>query len=353
MRVCIVTVYNSINSGSYWQARTLEIILERLGAEVFFLKRPNTDKSSASKINQISSIIKRFLKSGVLEAKLQYESFKDFHKCQEVFNVVPNKKERFSNIDLFILGSDTIWNIDNEFFAKNYKMFFGGIFENKDVISYAVSVANTSLDKIKRYKDIPKMLDNMKAISVRDEQTYEIAKKLSKNEIHMVCDPTLLLTRKEYEKMEKNPKEKNYIFLYLFSKLTVEQEIDIINFAKKRNLTIVNGLNNHKFGDKIVINSPNNFLNHMLYADYVITDTFHGTVFSTNLNKEFVVINRNIKKVNNFLDRVNLDKRLVNGDRKISDIFNEKIDYKVCNYEIENFRNKSIEFIKKYIDKKN
>lgn len=350
MKVCIVTVYNSINSGSYWQARTLKIMLERLGAEVFFLKRPNTKKSSASKINKIKSIIKRFLKGGFIEGKLQYKSFKDFHKYQEGFKIIPNKKKYFSNIDLFILGSDTIWNIDSEFFAKNYEIFFGGIFKDKDVISYAASVANTSLEKIKKYKDIPQMLDDMKGISVRDEQTYNVVKKLSKNEIHIVCDPTLLLRREEYEKMEKRPKEKNYIFLYLFSKLTVEQERDIINFARKKNLTVVNGLNNHKFGDKIVINSPNNFLNHMLYADYVITDTFHGTVFSVNLNKEFVAINRNIKKVNNFLSITDLDKRLINDDRKISDIISEKIDYKVCNDKIENFRNKSVEFIKKYLN---
>lgn len=349
MKICIVTVYNSINSGSFWQARALEITLQKLGIEVVYLKRKNTINSSSSRINQMAILCKRLLTKGFNEMLTQYNVYKGFKKANKVFEIIPNKEMYFKDIDLFILGSDTIWNLDVKFFEKNYRIFFGGIFKDKKVISYAASIANTHIEKLKEHKDIPMMLDNMKAISVRDEQTYKVINELSKNDIELVCDPTLLLTKKDYMEMENKPKDKNYIFMYLFSKLTNEQIEDIRNFAKSNGLKIIDVNNSYTYRDKDIINTPNNFLNYMLYADFIVTDTFHGTVFASNFQKRFVVVNKNKKKVNNFLKMINLESRLVNNDGIISEKFLEEIDYISCNQEIEKFRNKSIEFIKKQL----
>ena len=84
----------------------------------------------------------------------------------------------FNDIDCFILGSDTIWNLDNKYFASNYKRYFGGIFGDKKVITYVASVGNTPLETFKEYSDIPNMLEKISHISVRDEDTYHIVKNL-------------------------------------------------------------------------------------------------------------------------------------------------------------------------------
>lgn len=350
MKICIVTVYNSINSGSFWQAKALGKIFESLGAEVVYLKRKNSIDSSSSVINQALFILKKLLKHGFFESKRAYQMISDFKKNQANFNIIPNKEKFFNDIDLFVLGSDTIWNLDSHFFSNNYKIYFGGIFKNKKVISYAASIANTSIGTIKKYKEIPIMLNNMKGISVRDENTYRMVKELSQNNVQIVCDPTLLLTRQEYLNMGKNPKEKkNYIFLYLFSKLSKDQAKNIKEFAQKHNLKIIGGVNNDEYCDKCIVNSPNNFLNYMLYADYIITDTFHGTIFSANLEKNFVVINRNKQKVNNFLETVKLNNRLIN-EGTITEKFTETINYDYCNEKLEEFRNESLNFIKNYLD---
>ena len=80
MRVCIVTVYNSINSGSFWQARALGLFLESLGIDVVYLKRENSIESSSSKIYQISYIMKKFIKNGFDESRRAYQMFRDFKK---------------------------------------------------------------------------------------------------------------------------------------------------------------------------------------------------------------------------------------------------------------------------------
>ena len=162
MRICIVTVYNSMNSGGSWQAKALETFLKQEGHEVCFLKRSNSGGAPSSKINMAIKVLRRLVGHGVNEAKLQYNIFKKFLEEEKQFEIIPNNK-KFENIDLFILGSDTIWDLDRRFFRKNYKTFFGGIFGNKKVITYAASVGNTKIEKIKKYKDIPQMLNGMQA----------------------------------------------------------------------------------------------------------------------------------------------------------------------------------------------
>lgn len=345
MKVCIVTVYNSINSGSYWQARALGIVLEKLGINVVYLDRENSTTSSSSFVFQLKLIVKKFIKYGLTESKRYYRMFKEFRTHKKDFKVIPNNKKYFKDIDMFILGSDTIWNLDSDFFSERYMTYFGGEFENKNVISYAASVGNTSIETFNKYNDIPIMLNKLKFISVRDQETYNIVKRLCLNDIELVCDPTLLLTKDDYRNIETAPRENKYIFLYLFNTLSDEQIEDIKEFAKKNNLQIISGVNNYKYCDKCIVNAPNTFLNYMIYADYIVTDTFHGTIFSINLEKNFVVINREKKKVNDFLYRFDLNDRLITFE-SISDKFTKKIDYNNTSRKIDNFRKKSLNFLK-------
>lgn len=344
MKVCIVTVYNSINSGSFWQAKALGVILERIGMDVFYLKRKNNARASSSNINKFTSIIKRFLKDGLSSAKNQYNIFKDFELCQKEFNVIKNKSKIFDQIDCFILGSDTIWNLDDKFFSTNYKIYFGGIFNNKKVISYGASIGNTSLETIRKYLTIPKMLEKIKFISVRDEETYSVIKELSLKPVKLVCDPTLLLTKGYYKSVEPIPREKGYIFLYLFSKLSLDQIDEIRRFANRKSLKIIDGIRNKLYCDYHVVNSPYTFLNYMLYADYIITDTYHGVVFSTNLEKEFICINRKKKKVSDFLERVDLKDRLVNDDDITSKFLTKTVFH---SDKIQRMRVNSLKFLKR------
>lgn len=351
MKVCIVTVYNSINSGSFWQARALGIVLNSLGIEVVYLRRKNTFFSTSSKIYQLMIIMNALLKKGIRKTEKVTKIYKEFAECQKVFKVIPNKKIYFNDIDLFILGSDTIWNLDSKFFDKNYKTFFGGDFKGKDVISYAASIANTSLDKIKKYKDIPEMLNNMKGISVRDEKTYKMVDELSNNDVKIVCDPTMLLRKEDYKNIEKTPIERDkYVLLYLFQSLTEEQIRNIKEFASKKKLKIINIVNDVNWSNKNILNTPNNFLNYMLYADYIITDTFHGSIFSINLNKQVVIIDRNKNKVNEFVKNIGLKEKLIN-DNNISDNLEKIIDYSFINSKLEEFRYKSLNFLREQINK--
>ena len=344
MKICIVTVYNSINSGSFWQARALGILLEKLGHEVYYYKR-NT--GSASKLNQLKEVLKKIAKLKFRQAITTAKDISNYNKASKIFKVISKDSEIYKNIDCFILGSDTIWNTDNKYFYENYKKYFGQIFENKKIISYAPSVANTSYEKLNRINNLSELINNIESISVRDNRTCEIIKKFTSKSVTLVCDPTMLLSKSDYKLMEQKPIEKNdYIFLYLFENLSIKNEDELKQFAKKNNLKIYSRKQNNKFADKCVENSPSSFLNYMLNAKYVITDTFHGTIFSINLEKEFVVIDRNKNKVNEVVERLGMRDRLINPiESNIIEKLENKINYEKIRRYIEEYRNNSIKFL--------
>lgn len=349
MKLSIVTVYNSINSGSFWQAKALEIYLKNKGHEVYFYKRNNKGiRASSSKINQLLKKIKMILNGRIEDLKIFNSTLKAFDKMTSKFNVIDKNSKIYKDIDCFILGSDTIWNVNEEYFYKEYRTYFGGIFDKKRVISYAASVGNTNEAIIKKLPNITKYIDNIKEISVRDNHTLAIVNNISNNEPFLVCDPTLLLSKRDYEKIIESysvekPKDK-YIFIYLFENLEESQIRDVISYAKKNKLKIISGTRKFKWCDECIINEPLNFLNYMLNAYYVITDTFHGTIFSVNLNKQFSVIERNKNKVNEFLNYVNMSDRKENY--KVITNFSNTIDYEKDNIEL----NKYIQYSKEFLN---
>ena len=220
MKICIVTVYDSLNSGSFWQAYALKCFLENKGNEVFFLKRNIKDRMnliiSHSK-KTIGFFLFKGIKSGINKVKINHS----FWKLQKNFNTVTYKEAE--KMDLIIIGSDTLWNIDDVFFKKNYKLFFGGKFINNKQITYAISSANAQTEEVCKLESLNNYINNFEAISVRDNKTKSLIKDIYNRKIFEVCDPTFLLEKKDYEKMVISNKIKDkYIFLYLFHKYQIQ-----------------------------------------------------------------------------------------------------------------------------------
>lgn len=312
MKVCIVTVYNSINSGSYWQAFALGWKLEQLGHKVCYYKREAADGSSNSKKSQVIQMVKTLLKYGAGAAIKYGQMVSEFQKCEKRFSVVDNDQS-LNAIDCFILGSDTIWNLQSEYFKKNYDIFFGRRFLPKRVVSFAASLANTTKEEFASIPELSDIVNHWDAIGVRDTRTKEIISDFSHHNVFLVCDPTLLLDLNDYKRWVHKPDESKYIFVYAFERLSRNQAEELVSFAKENQLIIINGGARPKpwYCDKTIVNSPDLFLDYMYYAEYVVTDTFHGTAFSINFKKNFAVAYRNKKKVIDLLHQMDLDDRLV------------------------------------------
>lgn len=351
VNICIVTVYDSINSGSFWQAYALGYVLKKLGHQVYYFQREKKGGASSSKCIQIKNLVKTTLKYGLRASFRYFQSLYEFNIAKKKFNIISNKKSEIDRMDCFVLGSDTIWNLDSKYFTKNYKIYWGLNFANKKTITYAGTVANTPKEVFYNNSELLVAVNLWDRIGVRDEYTREIISSMTKKAVEIVCDPTFLLTRQEYRKMINTHQHNKHIFLYLFEDISDEQSKELREFAQKNGLEIVQGINNrHNISrDREIVNSPNSFLQFFYSAEYIITDTFHGTAFSVNLQKQFVVIERSKNKVNDLLSRLEFVDRLAKENESLIPFLSESIDYGMRYAAVEKFRNDSLSFLRKAI----
>ena len=336
----IITVYNSLNPGSYLQALALYNVIQKEYGEVSFLCTKTRNPIKESLKQSIKLIIK-------MEFKYAFKQFVMGVKYQKLINKFNISYKKDDN-DIFILGSDEIWNIARNEMIK-YPIFWGEGLNKKKCISYAPSINYATKEQLESCEYVRKNLEEIYSISVRDTYSKEILQQINNRNIIEVCDPTLLLDRDYYKKIESKKSFKNYIFVYASpSKLTKEEINDIIKFAKKTNKKLISYNIYHQWCDEVVYGEPSVFLSLIHNADYVFTSTFHGTIFSLIYNKQFVVFGKN-KKVEEIIKKVKLNNFY--KDNNIDGIIKQKIDYTNINSLLDKERDIGLYYLNSNINK--
>lgn len=263
--------------------------------------------------------------------------------------------------DIMIVGSDVVWAQRNG--GVNQIRFLNFKIKNDfKKISYAASFGKDYIPK-ENEKLVKKYLMDFDAISVREKSSIALLNKLKINNVQHVCDPTLLLTKTEWKKIEEKVNDINgkFIFVYLLGK-SKKQRDAIKKFANARELKIVNIPNANGIYDIVDENfadyniedcSPENWIWLINNSEYFFTDSFHGSIFSVIFEKKFAVLKREYDvNINNrmidFLNNIGQIDKFIN----VEDL--NKIDKFVWDYErisnyVEEFRKKSIKFLKNNI----
>ena len=208
-----------------------------------------------------------------------------------------NELERAAvQFDYVVLGSDQVWHPIN-YGSHYYTMEW--VPDNIPKITYAASFGVSSIPK-NQWKGTAKYLKRIESITVREQKGAEIVKELTGRDVPVVVDPTLLLDAKEWNNVCLPIDEKDeYIFCYFLGNNASAREY-AKKIKKKTGLKIlcipfmdeINKID-FNFGDKQLFDvGPGEFLSYIKNARYVITDSFHGTVFSIIFHKQFVVFNR-------------------------------------------------------------
>lgn len=263
-----------------------------------------------------------------------------------------------------LVGSDQLWlpvNIVADYYTLNF------VPENVNKISFATSFGVSQIPE--KYKEqYKKFLNRIENLSVREDAGVKLVKSLTDRDAKLVCDPTLLFNKEEWmaiQKEERLIKEK-YIFCYFLGK-TIEYRKFAERLKEKTGYKIVslNHLDEYvKYSDQFADEAPfdigpSEFLNLIRNAEFVCTDSFHGTVFSLINQKKFFVFRRyqNKSKVstNSRLDSllkiVNLSDRMLNGDEAVEGLMEKEIDYEVVSHKLEEFREESKEFLRGALEK--
>ncbi len=346
MKIGVVTVFKSINPGSFLQAWALKEKLSSMGHSVSFI---DYDSLSNAKFGTIKAVIKCCFKLRFKRAKSFVERTRGFNKLQKTFNIA---KLNDPSLDLCVFGSDTIWNFDDRFFGEKAS-FFTGANVSLPCYSYAVSVGSTNEQTFMKNEIAVKAISKFKNIAVRDDNTYNIVTKIySKDNVVYTVDPTILIDRNQYLDQFSSKKivsQKNLV-VYYFGSMSNDLLQSIKGFATKRGLKIIYvGLHDERF-DECYTTTPQNFITMFANADYIFTNTFHGCVFSTIFNKQFATDAVNKTKVKEFLERFNLSERKVFETEQLEQVFCKAVDYNKVNEIIEKEKKKSIDYLYKIVE---
>lgn len=374
-KVGIVSLFNlnNVNYGNRLQAYALNYYLGNnyTNLEVYSLLFSNLFEAKYKTANlNIWKYLKNKIRRGYLkltrQSLLSFEIGKRMERlnsfCIENISMIkePLKWEDLNetNYDVFIVGSDIIWGQTNGYLNKIAFLDFKNKSEFKR-IAYAPSfgrdwIPNENVSKLKEY------LERFEAVSVRENSSVQMLEDVGVRNVVHVLDPTLLLSASEWHNIEEKPniEVKEYIFVYLLGK-DKSIRAKITSFAKKMGLKIItvpyaNGENNNadkNFGDVPLMDcSIQEWIWLIHHAEYIITDSFHGTVFSTIFNKKFLVVMRQFEEdINNrmvdYLHTIHQSDKFVDLDKIDIDLL--EWDYVSINKILEEKRILSKEFLDK------
>ena len=282
--------------------------------------------------------------------KTNYCKFVDFYndKFENTINKYDSKNFNEivnEGINRFVCGSDTIFCIDEFGFDDGYYANYDVM--RKKSISYAASFGDASFEKDGEKETLFSRLNNFKALGLREDKFITEINKRINVPIKRVIDPTLLLCVDDYEKIMANNiyKGKKYILLYArrYNKLMEQFAEDL---AKKTgceiieiSLRAVNSSKHIMFYEAGV----EEFLSLVKDAEYVVTNSYHGIIFSIQFRKEFFGFSREQcgNKIKELLDWFGIgDRLLVNG----TEVFKE-INYDIVHNIISKKRKDSLKYL--------
>ncbi len=357
MKIGILSMQRVINYGSFLQAYALKNTVKKYNNSCMFIDIKPGEQINPSRKN---SLVKRFINvKGHYLTKIKYKKYVRTRKNRfekEFLPIIDVTEEKItsSNLDAVVIGSDEVFNGTQQCAWGFTEQLYGKGLNAPTVISYAGSFGATTLEKIQHYhieKPIGENLKNLKAVSVRDQNSADIVKTLCGFEPEQHIDPTLIYDFTELEPQKIN--DKNYILIYGYDNRIKEKEIiqKVKAIARKEKLTIISAGVWQDWCDKNILVTPFELLAYFRNARYVVTDTFHGTVFSIKQNRPFVTILRdsNTEKLYDLLRRFNLTDRSVTFDDDLFQKLNETINYEAVNKIIEKEKEKSIAYLRKYL----
>lgn len=344
MKIGIITVQDSANYGSYLQAYAMQRVLINMGHDVTFIKTRNEKEVKKVFFGTLKNP-KTFLKN----YRFNNKKYKEFLKDREIFKEILLEDVKKDTFDIVIIGSDELWNVKTRFFTNNF--FYGAGIQTKKKIAFAISMGTANANDFKNYPELVKEMKKLNNIYVRDLNTKESVKNLIGKDCEMVCDPTFLIDVQEFEKDYKNTIEKKYMLVYSYN-FTQKQQEYIKRFAKENKLLIVSACFNHSFCDICANCSPLQFCQIIKDSSYVVTTTFHGTIFSILNKKQFISMPSG-PKVEDVLDKFKLQQQKISSDDDY-EIFKKKllkkIDFRNSETELLAWRERTINYLSNTIE---
>ncbi len=345
MKCSIITIHHIHNFGSIFQAYSLYRFLEQNGYDTEIIDyRPGYYEYGR---NKIRTLVGRVL--NLRPYVLRKRKFENFIKCKDklsdrTFGSADELEKYYRGKDnIFISGGDQLWNnyhpCGND---RAYKLSFS---DSENKIAYGTSMGRDNFDT-SELEQLARETKGFKKIMLREQSTVEQLARYADAPICHVIDPVGLIDKEEFVKLAVKPDIKEpYAVMYLAdSGELLDGAIEIL--SKKMGLKIVHicGFKKKCYCDHFEKDvGPEEILGYILNADFVLSASFHATMFSLIFNKQFASLlpgeNTNAR-INDILNYVGLGDRIIHSTDEL-DRLEMKIDYTNANAVIEDFKTRS------------
>lgn len=376
-KTAIVSCFWVKNYGSVLQSYATQYRLQQMGIDVetinysdthvgldklfFQIKRFELDPFMLGRIRRVLNKKKR---NPIVSANiaLRHQALTDFVKKHILLTNKFYDKKKIANIvnqyEAFVVGSDQLWlpyNIMVDYYTLNF------VPDNINKVSYATSFGVKEIPNNfkKRYQ---KFLSRLNYISVREQSGAQLIENLTGRKVPVVCDPTLMLTPEDWLSIQdKEPFIKgDYIFCYFLGNNPEHRD-----FAKrmreKTGMKLVTLLHldeyipsDEEYADEAPFNvGPGEFINLIRNAAYVLTDSFHGTIFSILHHKRFFVFNRHKtngkqstnSRIDSILTITKLENRRLTGNEEVDNYINANPNFSTADINVCKLRKQTDDYL--------
>lgn len=372
MKIAILTQPLKKNYGGILQAYALQKTLKELGHEAITIDRkPNTPSLTDNYLSLCKKLAAKLLRrsSGNTFTDEQlstiFQNTSNFIKNNIALSeeIKTNKEvhQYFSKneYDVFIVGSDQTWRPR---YSPNIYNYYLDFLESKKTkrIAYATSFGVDHWEYDSKQTEICSALaKKFDAISVREELGVKLCEDYLNVKAQYVLDPTLLVRKSEYTKLIKNsgkPSNKGKLLKYVLDNNSENTKI-IKDISKTLNLETFSNQAKYSFEgsrgrklDDYIYPSVEEWIKAFDDAEFIITDSYHGTVFSIIFNKPFITIvnkKRGASRFESLLNSLGLSERLIDSATGFpSELLSKEIDYYSVNNRLNRMREHSLHFLK-------
>lgn len=360
------------NYGTILQAYALFTYIKAVGYMPQILDDAHISSSYArQKYGKIRSIdiYRKFLKK-LRESMFSSDIFEKNCAKRELFNSFLKRKlihyyrqgidyDHLSSIekhfDAFICGSDQIWTPDINFFDPYYFLSF---VTKKPQIAYAPSIGRSSYPE-ELIPEIKNMLKDFKHISIREKSAANYLSEAIGRDVTACVDPTLLLDADRWIhdfKITAQEKRGDYVLFYFLGQGRWYKKTTVDYCRNKGLKTMVLPMRKEdaELGDMMSYPDMSGFLSLIYNAHYIITDSFHGMMFSIIFRKQFMIcarfndgdtISQN-SRIEDFCSRINLTGRYVKSPDEIDTVFKSHLDYHTISDKLDSEINSSKDYLR-------
>ena len=287
MKVATITYSWAQNWGAVLQAYALVEYLNSIGQEAKLIDYRPFDNKLVSTVKSVSDGIVDLLTLPASVKRIErYDEFrKNALKLTKKCNSTDELKPLNNDFDVFITGSDQVWNVGLGV-CKDFYLEF--VEESKRRISYAASFGVSVIPE-EHKADTIEGIKNIQHISVREASGANIVKELTGRDAALVLDPVFLLDADHWKSISADTGEKEkYIFVYP-TQVTPALKKTVKELKKKTGLKVISPFYVPKC--KVVKDiGPREFLSYIANAEYVVASSFHATAFSIIFEKKLLVI---------------------------------------------------------------